>query len=245
MLTEELLPQRSLTNARMNGFKQMLCLDLPDTDYLQALEIQNRIVQEMLSGGGPGVLILVEHPPTVTLGVRGTSSHVLITEDELRHRGVELHTVNRGGEATYHGPGQLVAYPVVNLRTWGMSARDYVKGLEETILLTLHHFGLRGFRKKGAAGVWTGENSKIASIGVRIQRRITSHGFSLNVSSADPGDLIISCGAPGVRMVNVNSLTPTPASMDAVRDVVKSSFGEVFRVSLYACSLEDLDLMPH
>jgi lipoate-protein ligase B len=197
----------------------------------------------MLSRSGPDVLILVEHPPTVTLGVRGTSSHLLITEDEFHQRGVALCTVNRGGEATYHGPGQLVAYPVVNLRIWGLSARDYVNGLEETILLALDSFGLRGFRKKGAAGVWIGENSKIASIGVRIQRRITSHGFSLNVSSVDPGDLIISCGTPGVRMVNVNDLMPTPTSMDAVRDVVKSSFGKVFQVSLEECSMEHLGMI--
>jgi len=221
----------------------MLYLDLPETDYFRALEIQNRIVEGKLSNSGPDVLILVEHPPTVTLGVRGTSSHLLITEEELQRRGVVLYSVNRGGEATYHGPGQLVAYPVVNLRAWGLSARDYVNGLEETILLTLGSFGIRGFRKKGAAGVWTGEHSKIASIGVRIQRRVTSHGFSLNVSSADPGDLIISCGTPGVRMVNVNGLTPTPASMHAVRDIVKASFAKVFQVGLDRCSLEDLDRM--
>ncbi len=233
-------PQPLHTDTILDGPEQMLCLDLPVTDYSRALDIQNEIVQGILLRSGPDVLILMEHPPTVTLGVRGTSCHLLLSEHELSQRGVVFHKVNRGGEATYHGPGQLVVYPVVNLKTLGLSARDYVNGLEETILLTLESFGLRGFRKKGAAGVWTGEKSKIASIGVRIQRRITSHGFSLNVSSVDPGDLIISCGMPGVRMVSLNDLASTPASMDAVRDAVKTSFGKVFQVSIEECSFEHL-----
>ncbi len=220
----------------------MLCLDLPITDYARALDIQNGIVDGMLSRGDAAVLILLEHPPTVTLGVRGSTSHLLIPTDAFRKRGVALHTVDRGGEATYHGPGQLVGYPLLNLKTWGLSARDYVNRLEETILLVLGSFGVRGFRKKGAAGVWTGENSKIASIGVRIRRRVTSHGFGLNVSSTDPGDLIISCGKPGVRMVNIHDLVPVPISMEAVREAVKSCFEKVFQVRLEECSLEHLGL---
>ncbi|MFH1116238.1 MAG: lipoyl(octanoyl) transferase LipB [Pseudomonadota bacterium] len=220
----------------------MLCLDLPITGYARALDIQNEIVERIVLHGDPDVLILLEHPPTVTLGVRGSMSHLLVPGDELRRRGVGFHTVDRGGEATYHGPGQLVGYPLVNLKTLGLSARDYVNGLEETILLVIESFGVRGFRRKGAAGVWTGENCKIASIGVRIRRRVTSHGFGLNVSSADPGDLIISCGKPGIRMVNLHDLVKRPISMDAVREAVKSCFGKVFRVGIEQCSLEHLGL---
>ncbi|MDQ7784628.1 MAG: lipoyl(octanoyl) transferase LipB [Desulfomonilaceae bacterium] len=225
----------------------MLCIDLPLTDYSHALNIQNEIIKRMLTEDCPDVLVLVEHPPTVTLGVRGTTSDLLIPEHELRRRGVTVYTVNRGGEATYHGPGQLVVYPLVNLKTRMLSARDYVNGLEETILRSLKCFSVRGFRKKGAAGVWIDEESKIASIGVRIQRRVTSHGFSLNVSSSDPGDMIVSCGNPGIRMVSLNDFIPFPASMDSVREAVKSSFEEVFRVGLDEHSLEQLraTFAPH
>lgn len=217
----------------------MLCLNLPRTEYSTSLDIQNAIVNRMMSQRGRDVLILVEHPPTVTLGVRGTSSHLLVGENELEQRGVSLHRVNRGGEATYHGPGQLVAYPVMDLRTRGLSARDYVNGLEETIIRALASFGVKGFRKPKAAGVWTSTTGKIASVGVRIQQRITSHGFSLNVSmAAHPEELVVVCGAPGIRMINLCDLARVRPSMVAVRHAVRNSFCQVFGGALEECSVE-------
>ena len=215
----------------------MLCLDLPRTEYERSLDIQNAIVDRITEEGGPEVLVLVEHPPTVTLGVRGSFSHLLVSEEELACRGVALHEVNRGGEATYHGPGQLVAYPIMNLRTWRLSARDYVHNLEETLIRSLARFGVIGYRKPGAAGVWISRAGKIASVGVRIRQRITSHGCSLNVSlTTDPDELIVSCGAPGIRLVSLQDFTRFPVSMDAVRLAVRSCFSQVFGVTLEDCS---------
>ena len=217
----------------------MLVLDLPSTEYLRSLEIQTRLVERIIATGGPDVLVLVEHPPTVTLGVRGAATHLLVPKAELKRRRVAVHSVNRGGEATYHGAGQLVGYPIVNLRKRRLSARNYVTGLEETIIVTLKSFGIIGFRKQGEAGVWTAASEKIASIGVRLQNRVTSHGFSLNVSlDTDPRDLIVCCGSPETRMVSMDDLTQTPTPIRAVRDSIKDSFCRVFNVTLEACSLE-------
>jgi lipoate-protein ligase B len=165
----------------------------------------------------------------------------LISPEELADRGVTVHHVDRGGEATYHGPGQLVCYPIVDLRARGCSVRGYVSLLEETIIASLAVFGVTGFRRRGTAGIWTGVSDKIASIGVRIQKRVTSHGLSINVAMPlDPGELIISCGMTGIRIVNLNQLVEVPVSIQAVRQAVAKSFARVFNVTLVPCSLEKI-----
>jgi len=218
----------------------MLLLELTTTDYLKALDLQQRIVERKIRQPGPDVLILLEHPPTVTLGVRGKSCHLHMSSGELQREGVAVHRVDRGGEATYHGPGQLVGYPIVDLRALRLSAREYVRGVEEVIIRTLASFGLVGLRRPSRPGVWTGPEDKIASIGVRIQRRITSHGFSLNVAvPVDPNKYIISCGLPGIRLVSVNDLVERAVSLESVRRAVAESFSAHFGVSLVPCSLEE------
>jgi len=216
-----------------------LLLELTECDYLQAIEIQRSMVAKKISTGGPDVLILLEHPPTVTLGTRGRESHLLMSREELAHRGVAVHVVDRGGEATYHGPGQLVCYPIVDLRSRGCSIRDYVSLLEETIIGALALFGVTAFRRPGRAGVWTGMTDKIASVGVRVRQRVTSHGFSLNVAmTVDPGELIISCGMSEIRMVNLNELVEVPVTMEAVRAAVTQSFAGVFQATLVPLPLD-------
>ncbi len=217
----------------------MLLLELGPTEYLHSLVIQNTIVDRKLSRLGPDVLMLLEHPATVTLGTRGKLSSLAMSEADLAARGVALHHINRGGEATYHGPGQLIGYPVVDLRTLKLSVRNYVYKLEETVLVALQDFGVKGFRQPGKAGVWTEATDKIASIGVRVQNRITSHGFSLNVDlNVDPTVFIVCCGSPGTRMVSLNELLGDPVSPAKVRRVVANSFATVFGVVLRLCSLE-------
>lgn len=217
----------------------MLLLDLPCTPYQDALVIQRRIVERKIATGGPDVLILLEHPPTVTLGTRGRASHLLLPEDELAARGVAVYSTDRGGQATYHGPGQLVAYPVIDLKSFRLSARDYVRSLEETILQSLARFGVAGLRIEGKPGVWTGPWEKIASIGVRIRRRIAFHGFSLNVSvPVDPGELIVSCGEPDIALVSLNRVIDRSVSVDEAKKAVAESFSEVFKVTLEPISLD-------
>lgn len=217
----------------------MLRVDLPITDYLEALEIQRRIVDRQLAQAGPEVLILLEHPPTITLGTRGDLSHLLAPREQLIRSGIAVHSTDRGGEATYHGQGQLVAYPIINLRKRGLSAKNYVSCLEETVIKTLERFGVVGFRQPGKPGVWTGTQSKIASVGVRIRQRVTYHGFSLNVSiPMDPCQWVIPCGMPDVRMVSLSQHVNSPVSMEDVRNAVCDSFTEIFGTPLTAASLQ-------
>jgi len=224
----------------------MLLLDLPMTGYAQSLAIQRQLVESRLSDHTrPDCLILVEHPPTVTLGVRARSSDLLISENEIKRKGVEVHEVDRGGEATYHGPGQLVCYPILDLRDRGMSVREYVSRLEETIIRTVHHFRVQAYRVPRRPGVWAGPAEKVASIGVKVRNRVTYHGFSLNVSlTMDPCDLIVSCGTPGTRMVSLSQLADAPVSMSAAREAVAGSFSLVFDVELRRCPLEDVLKRP-
>jgi len=219
----------------------MLLVELPCTDYSEALEIQRRLVERKISEGRPDVLLVLEHPPTVTIGTRGDESDLLVSADALARHGIGLHRVDRGGEATYHGPGQLVSYPIVDLKRRRLSVRDYVRALEEVIIRCLAGFGLKSFRQRGKVGVWTGPTEKIASIGVRILRRVTYHGFSVNIDlEVDPCEFIISCGMPDVRMVSLNQLVDPPVGANEFRDGMVASFSSVFAVSLQRSSLKEV-----
>ena len=220
---------------------EMLLIGLPCTDYPKALEIQHALVERKISEGGPDVLLVLEHPPTVTIGTRGDESGLLVSADALDRHGISLYRADRGGEATYHGPGQLVSYPIVDLKRRRLSVRDYIWNLEEVIIRCLAGFGLKSFRRPGKVGVWTRPTEKIASIGVRIQRRVTYHGFSVNVDlEVDPCEFIISCGMPDVRMVSLNQLIDAPAGADEFRDALIGSFSSVFAVSLQPSSIEEV-----
>jgi lipoate-protein ligase B len=219
----------------------MILIELDLIEYAQCLDIQKRIVRRKILEAGPDILLILEHPSTVTLGVRGKASDLLISPEQMSERGVAVHHVDRGGEATFHGPGQVVCYPIVDLKALGLSARRYVQALEETIIKTLADFDVRGFSQPKKVGVWTSPLDKIASIGVRIQRRVTYHGFSLNVDlNLDPCELIVSCGMPDTRMVSLNQLVPRPVTVDSVRTAVARSFADVFAVNLEPGSLEQV-----
>jgi len=211
----------------------VLLIEIETIGCLEAQRIQERLVEQKVSRGGPDVLVLVEHPPTITIGVRGQRSDLLMSTDDLAQRGITVCTVDRGGQATYHGPGQVVCYPIIDLRARRLSAKEYVKRLEETVIRTLAVFEVPAFRQQGKPGVWTGDLEKIASIGVRIRNRVTYHGFSLNVDlEHDPCELVISCGMAEVRMVSLNHLVKHPVSMTAVKSAVCRAFSEIFKVTL-------------
>lgn len=173
--------------------KAFIVRDLGRASYDQAYALQdeaNRRVQEAREGakaGDPfGELLLVEHDPVVTLTKRpGAPDHVLLPEDELARRGVQLRQTDRGGDVTYHGPGQLVAYPVLDLKRLGLGVHDYVRTLEGAIIDALAPFGVEARRDPGATGVWAehdGQLAKVAAIGVRVRRWVTMHGLAINVS---------------------------------------------------------------
>jgi lipoate-protein ligase B len=152
--------------------------------YAQALELQKQLEARRKAGAIPDQLLLLEHPHVITMGRNAHDENVLLPSDRLAELGIQLVETNRGGDVTYHGPGQIVGYPVIDLREWKRDVVAYVRGVEEVILRTLAVFGVKGERDAGATGVWArradGELAKVCAIGVHISRWVTSHGFALN-----------------------------------------------------------------
>ena len=175
-------------------------------EYQRAWDIQRDLVKKRIEGAIGNTLLLLEHPHAYTLGRRGKMDDVLISDDELAKAGIAVHAVDRGGEVTYHGPGQLVGYPILDLRAIGGPVR-YVRGLEAALVDALAVFGIAAHAVDGLPGVWLGEGAhqrKIAAIGVRVSRGVSSHGFALNVST----DLtyfqhIVACGIPGLAVTSM------------------------------------------
>ncbi len=200
-------------------------------EYQAAWEEQQRLV-EACRRDRCGRLLLLQHPPTYTFGVRGRDEHLLLRPEALADLGAAVHRVDRGGDVTFHGPGQLVGYPVLDLQRWHQGPVWYVRALEQVLIDTLLDFGITAGRCEGRPGVWVGER-KIAAIGVRVSRGITSHGFALNV---DP-DLryfshIIPCGLPDAEVTSMALELGSRPEMDAVTDAVVIAFARVFPVDL-------------
>ena len=173
-------------------------------------------------------LLLLEHPPVITRGVRAGADNVLAPPDVLRRRGVEVHDARRGGDVTYHGPGQLVGYPILLLKPDRCDVHRYVRDLEEVLIRAVAGFGVRATRIEGLTGVWVG-NDKLAAIGVRLSRWVTSHGFALNVTTdLDDFALIRPCGLVDRGVTSLARLTGTEVSDAAVADRVARLFAEVF-----------------
>ncbi len=198
--------------------------------YGEALVLQKDLVLERQSGRVPDLLLLLEHPHVVTVGVgaRRSLKNLLVPESVLQARGVELHQAPRGGDVTYHGPGQLVGYPILDLRPDRCDVHRYLRDLEDVLIRTAQAFGVQARRESGLTGIWVGQD-KLAAIGVRVSRWVTSHGFALNIST-DLGyfDLIRACGIEGRGATSLVSLTGTLVSMGDVETVLVEAFGSVF-----------------
>jgi lipoyl(octanoyl) transferase len=201
--------------------------------YSQALELQRALVEDRRANRVGDLLLLVEHPPVVTLGVRTavSRSHILATDAALANSGIEVHETGRGGDVTYHGPGQIVGYPILDLKPDRLDVHRYVRDLEEVLIRAVKDFGVEGERINGLSGVWVG-NDKLAAIGVRISRWITSHGFALNVTT-DLGAFrwIVPCGIEGRGVTSLEHLG-VRASQQAVEDRLITRFAEVFEATL-------------
>ena len=156
-------------------------VDLGHAEYLGVLDLQRRLVQLRQEDNFPDALLLVEHEPVITLGRRGSTHNILSTAQELNSQGILIHQVERGGDVTYHGPGQLVVYPIVHVGQRKLSVRPFVELLEETIILTLSDFDIKAGRDPQQRGVWV-EDRKVAALGVALRRWVSFHGFALNVS---------------------------------------------------------------
>ncbi len=207
-------------------------------EYDDALGMQQRAVGACNSDS-QARLFLLEHPHTYTLGARGDTGHLLADEEHLRLLGASLRQTDRGGDITYHGPGQLVGYPIVNLKSWHEGPRWYVHTLEEMLIDTLAEFGVYGRREEGRPGVWAG-GSKIAAIGVRVSRGITSHGFALNVDpDLDYFSHIVPCGLPDVTVTSMARELEKSPRMHDVMDTVSAVFGRAFNLKMVSPDREE------
>lgn len=187
---------------------QCVVFEVGTIGYTEALELQNRLVELCRRETIGDVLLLLEHPPVLTIGRDGGHEHIKVQIEELRKQGVEILATNRGGNVTYHGPGQLVGYPILNLHNMKTDAHWYLRSLENVLIETLSKLDIEAGRISGKTGVWVG-GEKIASIGVAIRHWITYHGFALNVApDLSHFEWINPCGYPDAVMTSIQKLKP-------------------------------------
>lgn len=221
----------------------VLFRDLGHMEYQQAWDLQEELLRQNILCKTEGKetthhLLFVEHPPVYTLGKSGKREHVLIDEKEMREKQIEFYQTNRGGDITYHGPGQLVGYPIFDLERFYTDIGRYLRELEEVIILTLANYGLKAERSKGETGVWLdpetpGRARKICAMGVRCSRWVTMHGFALNVQT----DLsyfghIVPCGIVDKSVTSLEQELGYPPDENEVKQRVKKNFEAVFNIQL-------------
>ena len=212
--------------------RELWTVPLGRVSYTEALELQRTLARDRISGVIPqDVLLLVEHPPVVTLGRSSKGKHLLASPDFLASRGVELFEVERGGDVTFHGPGQLVGYPIMDLKRHRQDLHWYLRQLERTLIDVLGQYGISAEQNKGLTGVWAG-GRKIASIGVHARDWVTWHGFALNVTTdLSYFDLIVPCGIDGVRMTSMARELASLPDAEAVSQSVADTFASTFELS--------------
>jgi lipoate-protein ligase B len=217
---------------------------LGQIEYEAALSLQKELVARRAANEIPNTLLLLEHPHIYTIGIDGHREHLLVNQEELAKLNIGYQRVDRGGSVTYHGPGQLACYPILNLQEYDLSYHDYLKLLESVIIHTLASFKVRAFRQRGHSGVWvfTGNPipsstsewrpAQIAAIGVKLnQQHITSHGFFININP-DLGffDLIVPSGLSGCWVTSLSQVSKKPVKVDFVLEPVIQSFCEIFEM---------------
>lgn len=218
----------------------MLVLNLQREPYERVWELQHALVKARQEGRVDDVLLLLEHEPVITLGRRAETSHILASAEQLRRAGITVQRIERGGDVTYHGPGQLVGYPILSLETYHMGVSDYMHALEEVLIRTLADFGLAAERRRGVIGVWVQER-KIAALGARVERGVTYHGFALNVATdLTHFSFIVPCGLADARVTSVECELQQRVEMSHVRKRVTWQFGQVFTVPMEETSAAKL-----
>jgi lipoate-protein ligase B len=245
----------------------MYLLNLDLVPYEEALDLQHRLVAARKRGRGDDVLILLEHPPVLTLGRHATEENIVASREALDQMGISVHRVERGGEVTYHGPGQLVGYPILNLRRYRKDVGQFMHSLEEVIIRTLRDFDIEAERLEGLIGVWVRDRDwaaglrrslahagldvesaeeavrwkKIAALGARIEQWITYHGFALNVQpNLHHYDLIVPCGIREHGVTSMQAELGMTVDMEEVRCQLASHFATVFECTLTPISLSSI-----
>ncbi|MGQ9473707.1 MAG: lipoyl(octanoyl) transferase LipB [Candidatus Caldatribacteriaceae bacterium] len=203
-------------------------------DYARALSMQKQFWEYVSKREIPGVVLLLEHNPVITLGRSGLWKHLLVEKNLLEREGIEIYEVERGGDVTYHGPGQIVGYPIINLRFWQKDVHAFLRSLEEVLILFLQKFGVKGFRLSAHTGVWVNPDNpeKIAAIGVAVRRWITYHGFALNISpNLMHFRYIVPCGISDKGVTSLSQVTGDEYSLQeryTMQRYLAEIMGEVF-----------------
>jgi lipoate-protein ligase B len=222
----------------------LLIVDLGLISYTDAYALQQRIVAARKSHAIDDVLLLCQHTHVLTLGRNGKRENLLASEHVLRQKGVEFHATNRGGDITYHGPGQIVGYPILDLSRIKQDVHFYVRTLEEVMIRTGADFGITAFRIPGKTGIWvdtTPAEEKLAAIGVHISRWVTSHGFAFNVSTdLRYFDLIVPCGIADRKATSLEKLLNRSVTLDEVKPRLVHHFAELFGRAAHTMSLNEL-----
>jgi lipoate-protein ligase B len=224
--------------------KSWLYLDLPLLEYGEAWQLQTRLVAARRSRLiDTDVFMLLEHPPVFTLGRRGGRENLTVSEGFLEQSGIPIFHVERGGNITYHGPGQLVGYGIVDLQASGLSVLDYVTGLEEVMIRTAAQWGVPSERNPLNRGIWVG-TSKLGSIGIAVRRGVAFHGFAFNVNlSLEPFSWINPCGLKGIGVTSLARELSCGLSITAVRETLKHDIESVFQIQLVATDLTKMELL--
>ena len=205
--------------------------DLGLISYQDCLSLQQKLVKQRLAGEIEDTLLLLEHTPVITLGVAGGEDSLLISREEVERAGVKIHQTDRGGNITYHGPGQLVGYPIFDLRQHGKDVHLFLRNLEQVIVDCLADFGVEGEAVPGLTGVWVG-GDKICSIGIAVRKWISYHGFALNINpNFEHWALINPCGLAGKKVTSLERLIGRNPGMDAVKSCVVDKFAGIFSMS--------------
>lgn len=207
-------------------------VDLGTAEYTDVLSLQRSLVESIICGQSPGVVLIVEHYPVFTLGQRGGRENLKVPSKFLEESKIPVIQAERGGNITYHGPGQLVVYPVADLKKAGLSVTGYVEGLEEVMIRTAADWSITASRNSAGRGVWAGD-AKLGSVGIRVRKSVAFHGLALNVSvSMLPFEWINPCGIEGVRMTSMVKETGQNISMSEVRQSMMKNLQDVFGTTL-------------
>jgi lipoyl(octanoyl) transferase len=224
------------------------CSRLGRIAYPEAMAMQKRLEAARHQGLVPDVLLLLEHPPTYTRGRRSTPAELPMGEDWYRAQGIEIFDTDRGGRVTYHGPGQLVAYPVMSLRPYGDDVHEYIRRMESVVVALLRSYGIEAGTIDGLTGVWTPERRKIGSIGVHVSRGVTTHGFALNVNNdLQPFEWIVPCGIDHCQMTSVARESRREQDMREVEERTCAEFGRAYDrelVTVPAGHIDEIGAVP-
>lgn len=219
------------------------CLELGTEDYGDIFELQQKLNHARRNGTIPDIVIFLEHHPCFTVGRRGGFDHILVSDQYLAEQGIRVYDTDRGGDITYHGPGQLVCYPILDLNGYGRDVHLYARNMEETLIRTLKTFGITAGRKKEYPGVWV-ESAKIAAEGIGVQHWVTMHGVSLNVCpDMNHFALIIPCGISALGVTSMEEVLGRKVDMDPVRREMRNQFCNIFDLALADISMEDVGKM--